>query len=133
MRHVVAEAAESHTELESGEGHFVDDDGGEAGQRYRQAVAMKQCDAEQRQREQDEIDGDSKQQDGFNHWGSRYRVRQYLELQAGIAARPSRRPPRGLLRMRSNTSPAPSAIWRRHWPARTPEISHAAVRPPSTV
>ena len=73
MRHVLAEAAKPGAEFESGEGELVDDDGGEPGQRHRQRVVVEQRDAEQRQREQDEIDGDSKQQDRFNHDGLDYR------------------------------------------------------------
>ena len=64
MRHVVAEAAQARTVLESGEDHLVDDDRGKPGQRDRQRVAMEQRDAEQRQREQDEIDGYSKHKIG---------------------------------------------------------------------
>ena len=69
MRHVVAEAGEARTVLESGEDEFVDDDGGKPGQRDRKRVAMEQRDAEQRQREQDEVDGYSKHEDRLDHDG----------------------------------------------------------------
>src|SRR5229473_3661386 len=67
MRHVLAEAAQSRTEFESGEDELVDDDGRESGQRDRKRVTMKQRHAEQGQREQDEIDGYSKHQHGLDH------------------------------------------------------------------
>jgi len=60
MRHVLAEAAQSRTEFEAGEGELVDDDDREPGQRDRKRVTMKQRHAEQGQREQDKIDGYSK-------------------------------------------------------------------------
>ena len=66
MRQVLVEPP-SPAELESGEGKFVDDDGGEPGLRDRQRVTMEQRHAEQRQRKQDEIDGYSKQKYGFDH------------------------------------------------------------------
>src|SRR4051794_30353792 len=72
MRHVVAEAGQARTVLESGEGQFVDDDRGKAGQRDLKRLVMEQRDPEQRQREQDEVDGYSKHKDRFNHNGLEY-------------------------------------------------------------
>ena len=60
MRHVVAEAGQARTVLETGEDQFVDDDRGKAGERDLKRLVMEQCDPEQRQREQDEVDGYSK-------------------------------------------------------------------------
>ena len=72
MCHVVAEAGQARTVLETREDQFVDDNRAEPGQRDRQRVMMEQCDPEQRQREQDEVDGYSKHKDRFNHNGLEY-------------------------------------------------------------
>ena len=59
--HVQREAGEPGAELEAGEDELVERDRRKPGQRDLQRVMMKQRDAEQRQREQDEIDGDAEQ------------------------------------------------------------------------
>ena len=56
MRHVVTEAGDAGAVFEAGEDQLVDDDGREPGQRDGQRVVMEQRDAEQREREQDEIE-----------------------------------------------------------------------------
>ncbi len=56
MLHVQRKAADTLPELEAGEAELVGDDGDEPHQRHRQRVVVKQGDAEQGQREQDEID-----------------------------------------------------------------------------
>ena len=58
-------------ELEAREGELVDDDGGEAGQRHLQRVVVEQRDAQQRQREQDEIDGDAEEIERLGRGGGR--------------------------------------------------------------
>lgn len=65
MRHVVAKAGEARTMLEAGEDQFVDDDRSKAGQRDLKRLVMEQRDPEQRQREQDEVDGYSEHQHIF--------------------------------------------------------------------
>ena len=61
MRHVVAEAGQARTVLEAGEDQLVDDDRGKAAERDLKRLVMEQRDPEQRQREQDEVDGYSKE------------------------------------------------------------------------
>ena len=67
VRHMLAKAAESRAEFESGEGQLVDNDRCKPGQRDRKRVTMEQRNAEQRQREQNEINGYSEQNYGFDH------------------------------------------------------------------
>ena len=69
MRHVVAEAVEARAVLEAGEDQLVDDDRGKARQRDLKRLVMEQRDPEQRQREQDEVDGYSKHKNRFDHYG----------------------------------------------------------------
>ncbi len=69
MRHVVAEAADASAVFEPGEDQLVDHDCAEPGQRDGEGVMMKQRDPEQRQREQDEVDGYPEYKDGFDHNG----------------------------------------------------------------
>ena len=69
MRHVVAEAGQARTVLEAGEDQFVDDDRGKAGQRDLKRLVMEQRDTEQRQREQDEVDGYSEHKYRLHHHG----------------------------------------------------------------
>ena len=58
---VQPEAGKARAGLEAGEHELVDDDRGEPDQRDRERVVVEQRDAEQRQREQDEIDGDAEE------------------------------------------------------------------------
>ena len=60
MRHVVAEAGEAGAVLETGEDEFVHDDRGKAAEGDLKRLVMEQRDPEQRQREEDEVDGYSK-------------------------------------------------------------------------
>ena len=60
MPQVAAETAEACAVFESGEDQLVKHDGAETGQRNGQRVVMEQRDPEQRQREQDEVNGYSK-------------------------------------------------------------------------
>ena len=54
--HVQGEAGQPGAELEAGEDELVDDDRGEPGERDLQRLVMQDGDADQRQREQDEVD-----------------------------------------------------------------------------
>ena len=56
---VRGEARQAGAVLEAGEAELVERDGGKPGQRHLQRVVVEQRDAEQRQREQDEIDRDA--------------------------------------------------------------------------
>ena len=67
MRHVVAEAAEAGAVFEAGEDELVDDDDGKARQRDLKRLVVEQRDTQQRQREQDEVDGYSEHKDWFDH------------------------------------------------------------------
>src|SRR5713226_2579481 len=67
VRHMLAKAAESRAEFESGEGQLVNNDGGEPRQRHRKRVTMEQRHAEQGQREKNEINGYSEESYGFDH------------------------------------------------------------------
>ena len=58
-------------ELEAGEAELVDDDGGEPGQRHLQRVVVEEGDAQQRQREQDEIDGNAEEVERLGRWSGR--------------------------------------------------------------
>ena len=69
--HVQRETAEARPELEAGEAELVGDDGGEPGQRHLQRVVVEQRDAEQRQREQDEVDGDAEEIERLGRWPGR--------------------------------------------------------------
>ena len=57
----MAETGQPRTVLEAGEDQFVDDNSDKACERDVKRLVMEQRDAEQRQREQDEVDGYSKQ------------------------------------------------------------------------
>ena len=57
--HVQAEAGEPGAGLETGEDQLVEHDRGKARQRDLQRLVMEESDADQRQREQDEVDGDA--------------------------------------------------------------------------
>ena len=75
-------------------------------------MMMEQRDAEQGQREQDEINGHSQDQDRFDHWGLDIgcgSIRNYKSVLQPILLRLRFC---GLLRMRFNTSPAASATRR---------------------
>ena len=61
MLHVQAEAREAGAELEAGEGDLVERDRREARERDRERVIVQQRDAEQGQREQDEVDRNAEQ------------------------------------------------------------------------
>ena len=54
-------SAEAGAELEAGEGELVGDDGGETGERDLQGVPVEEGDAQQRRREEDEIDGNAEE------------------------------------------------------------------------
>jgi hypothetical protein len=64
---MVAEAFEARTVLETGEDQFVDDDRGKAAECDFKRLVMEQRDPEQRQREQDEVEGYSKHKNRLNH------------------------------------------------------------------
>ena len=59
VREMQPQAGQARALLEARERELVDDDRGEPDQRDPERVVMEKRDAEQRQREQDEIDGDS--------------------------------------------------------------------------
>ena len=58
-------SAEAGAGLEAGEGELVGDDGGEADKRDLQGVTVEEGDAQQRQGEQDEIDGNAEEIEGL--------------------------------------------------------------------
>ena len=62
--HVQREAGEASAELEAGEDELVDDDGGEPGERHLQRLVVEDRDADQREREQDEVDRNAE----YEHW-----------------------------------------------------------------
>ena len=59
VRHVLDEARQAGAVLEARKAQLVERDGGETGQGHLQRVVVEQGDAEQRQGEQDEVDGDA--------------------------------------------------------------------------
>ncbi len=61
VAHVRAEAGDTGAVLEAGEDELVGRDGGQPRERHLQRVVVEQGDAQQRQAEQDEIDGDAEQ------------------------------------------------------------------------
>ena len=63
--HLQHKAAESLALSEPGEEQLVDGDDGKPGQRNLQCLVMEDCDAEQRQAEQNEINRDAEQVDGL--------------------------------------------------------------------
>ena len=65
MPQVPGQAGQAGAVLEAGEAELVERDGGEAGQRHLQRVVVEERDAEQRQREQDEVDRDAQEVKGF--------------------------------------------------------------------
>ncbi len=69
---VQGEAGETAAILEAGEDQLVEDDHRKAGQRDLQRLVVKQGDADQRQREQDEVDRDAEYVDGLTGRGLRY-------------------------------------------------------------
>ena len=61
MVHVPHEAFEAGAGLEAGEAELVEDDDRQPGQRDLQRVAVENRDADQRQRKEDEIEGNAEQ------------------------------------------------------------------------
>jgi hypothetical protein len=63
---MAGEAGQPGAVFESGEGEFVSDDCGEPSERDGERVMVEYGNAEQGQAEQDEIDGNSKEDDRFD-------------------------------------------------------------------
>ena len=59
MEQMAEQARQPVAGLEAGKPQLVEDDDGHPGQRHLQRVFVEQRDTEQRQRKQDEIDGDA--------------------------------------------------------------------------
>ena len=64
MLHVQSESGKARAELEAGEGELVDENGRETGERDLQSLVMEDRNADQRQREQDEVDRNTKMNTG---------------------------------------------------------------------
>ena len=63
MLHVQRKAGQANSGLEAGEKEFVEDNSCKARERHLQRLVMEDGDAEQRQREQDEIHGNAEHVD----------------------------------------------------------------------
>ena len=70
MAQMNREARQARAVFEAGEGQFVSNDDAQARKRDGQGMSMKQCDAEQSQRKQDEIDRNTEEENGIGQCSS---------------------------------------------------------------